>query len=128
MKAVHPFRPGSRVALLFSGQQGKIFRFEADTVNFYSYYILLDSGEMRYSNQYTVVSPQDPLYLMVEETKLIMNDCGYRCLAIGKDLQGDWRTFLFSRHDQYNSVVRRNPDITFCHYWALNYIPEELPQ
>ena len=128
MKTDHPFQPGTSVALLFNGQQGKVIRYEADTVSFYSYYILLDSGEIIYSNQYTVVIPQDTLYHLIEETKLIMSDCGYRCLAIGQDTQNDWRTFLFSRHEQYNSIVKRNPDITFYHYWALNHIPEELPQ
>lgn len=115
-----PYPAGTEVAILFSGKKGRVLRHESDSGSFYFYYIqTTEEEQVLYVGQDNVTLPEDELFLLVESCKLIMNDIGYRSLAIGKK-DGRWTPFLFHDHSEYDPMVKRNSDVKFIYYWSLN--------
>ncbi|HEV8512317.1 MAG TPA: hypothetical protein VGQ59_03540 [Cyclobacteriaceae bacterium] len=120
----HRFKNGDKVRLLFQGTVATVESETSDTSGWTSYNLKLEDGKLFTCGADDIAYGEDPLFVMVQECKMVMRDNGYNSIALGIDKDNIWRIFYFDSLADYQRIHRENNDIKFKYYWSLN-LPEE---
>ena len=113
------YKSGDKLKLLFAGTDVEVVKYYPDTSSHETYIVTTEGGTTMCCDIDDMAPERSEIYQRVQHYKKRMIEKGFKCLAMGRDGDGNWRAFYFKEHEQYNPTVRQNKGITFKYYWGL---------